>query len=263
MIARLAATAPPAALLAGVIALAAALWALGAVVPRRARGVARGAAWGGALLAAGALTWWVVARNRAGLALPAGAVSPAIAGWRAALTTFAWAVAAAQALTLRPGRPPLAELPGALVALALIVWPRLPVYATLARGGPLYGADARSVLLLGAALAASTLALRGGLALLLTSRAAPLARPDWLLLGAGALLATVALALLARHLAAAGHWPPAASWLVALSAAHALALAGAAARRGRARPPAVIAVAATTFLLAYVARASLGRIPGA
>ncbi|HET8631553.1 MAG TPA: hypothetical protein VFL91_29370, partial [Thermomicrobiales bacterium] len=86
MIARFFATAPPAALLVGLAALAAALWALAAAVPGRLRGPARGAAWGGALLAAAALTWWVVARNRAGLALPAGAVSPAIDGWRAALT---------------------------------------------------------------------------------------------------------------------------------------------------------------------------------
>ncbi|HET8631580.1 MAG TPA: hypothetical protein VFL91_29515, partial [Thermomicrobiales bacterium] len=107
-----------------------------------------------------------------------------------------------------------------------------------------------------------------GAALLLAPRGAPLAgratRPDWLLLGTGALGATVALALLARHVAGvAGRWPPATSWLVALAAAHALTLLGALARRGRARPPAVVAVAATALLLAYVAVASLGRIPGA
>ena len=148
--------------------LAAGLWALAAARPRRPLVVVASL---GSLLAAALLTWRVVALNRAGLALPVERVSPAIDGWRAVLPTLAWAVAVAHVLSqalcppLGPlGRlAPLAELPAALLVLGLLAWPRLATSAGLVRGARQFGADGRVVLLLGLALAGSTIALRNGL----------------------------------------------------------------------------------------------------
>ena len=159
---------PTTPLLALAALLAAGLWALAAALPRRPLVAA---AWLGSLLAAALLTWRVVALNRAGLALPVERVSPAIDGWRAVLPTLAWAVAVAHILSqalcpsLGPlGRlAPLAELPAALLVLGLLAWPRLATSAGLVRGARQFGADGRAVLLLGLALAGSTIALRNGL----------------------------------------------------------------------------------------------------
>ena len=280
---------PTTPLLALAALLAAGLWALAAALPRRPLVVA---AWLGSLLAAALLTWRVVALNRAGLALPVERVSPAIDGWRAILPTLAWAVAVAQVLSqaLCPPLGPLgrlallAELPAAFLVLGLLAWPRLATSAGLVRGARQFGADGRAVLLLGLALAGSTIALRNGLLRLPplpstpspTGRGGdgrgqaekglppPLARLSRALVVAGAVGAAVALALLARHLQAGqGSWRPATGWLAASAGLHLLAAGSALVRRDISAPPVVSALVAHGSLVAYVALATVGRIPGA
>jgi hypothetical protein len=269
--------------------LAAGLWALAAVRPGRPLVVA---AVLGSLLAAALLTWRVVALNRAGLALPVERVSPAIDGWRAVLPTLAWAVAVAHILSqalcppLGPlGRlAPLAELPAALLVLGLLAWPRLATSAGLVRGARQFGADGRAVLLLGLALAASTIALRSGLLRLPPFPSAPspnggagagrgeaekglppaLAHLSRALVVVGAAGSAVALALLARHLQAGqGGWRPATGWLAGSAGLHLLAAGSALVRRDISAPPVVSALVAHGSLVAYVALATVGRIAGA
>ena len=135
-------------------------------------------------------------------------------------------------------------------------------------GARFYGADGRAVLLLGLALAGSTLAARGGLALLTHIRGHALSRHagrvEWGLLTVGALAASLASALLAWHIAGArGGWRPAVSWLAALAAIHLLAALSALTRRGGSTVPAWVGLVGCGLLLAYIALASAGRIAGA
>jgi hypothetical protein len=256
---------PAAGFLAGFAGLAVALWLLAAIFPRSTAILLGFVA---SLLSASALTWRVVALNRTGLSLPEGAVSPAIDGWAATLPTFAWVVAAVQVLTLAAGYAPWGEQFTALLVLALIVWPHSAPFAGLTHGARVYGADGRAVLLLGLALAGSTLAARGGLALLARVRGDDISwyagRAAWALLTVGALAASLASVLLAWHIASArGGWRPAVSWLAALAAIHLLAVFSAMARRGSSAIPAWVVLVGCGLLLAYIALASAGRIAGA
>src|SRR5437764_11484916 len=256
---------PTTGFLAGFAGVAAALWLLAAIFPRSTitlLGVVS------SVLVAAALTWRAVALNRAGLALPEDMVSPAIDGWAAILPTIAWVVAAVQVLTLGAGYAPWGDVLAALLILALIVWPHSAPFAALTHGARVYGADGRAVLLLALALAGSMLAARGGLALLPHIRGHALSRHagrvEWGLLTAGALAASLAAALLAWHVAGArGGWCPAVSWLAALAAIHLLAVLSALARRGSSTVPAWVGLVGCGLLLAYIALASAGRIPGA
>jgi hypothetical protein len=197
---------------------------------------------------------------------------------------------------------PLAELPAALLILGLLAWPRLATSAGLVRGARQFGADGRAVLLLGLALASSALMLRNALARYgpprpprsrgggtmwnkagnATDRGPNVGQGRGLLppgiggagggrchlcralVVVGAVGATVALALLARHLQGGqGGWRPATGWLATLAGLHLLAEASALARRDGSAPPVVSALVAHGLLVAYVALATVGRIAGA
>lgn len=208
------------------------------------------------------LTWRVVALNRAGLGLPSGALPPAISDPRAAGLTYAWATALAQGLSFRRARPPAAELAPLPIGLALLAWPRTPLYGSWT-AGLVYRGNAASTYLLAVSVAASALAFRVLVARLsLTWRGG--GRGDQALVVVSSAVAALALLELSRRAAISqGLGAANTVWLAALAALHLVVVGSALSRRPTSRVPLAPAVVALVALFGYLLLSSASRLAGA